>query len=319
MSLSEFELIKRYFDDAALQSACSGLVLGIGDDAAIVRPPAGQELVVAVDTSVAGVHFPADAPAAEIGYRSLAVNLSDLAAMGAQPAFFTLALTLPEADPEWLQAFSSGLMGLARAEGIALVGGDTTRGHLTISIQVQGYVPQGKALRRDGAQLGDLIFVSGSLGEAAAGLAGYQHPDSDAQLRARYLRPTARIALGKALRDWASAAIDVSDGLLQDMGHIAKRSHLAAHIDASAIPLSSALRAAANPAQALQWGLTGGDDYELCFCAPAAHCSAVEALSQELNLKLTCIGEMRAGSGVQVHGLDAKVRTALARAGYQHF
>lgn len=318
--MGEFELIQRYF--SSLTTASSGVTLGIGDDAAILDIPAGEQLVVTVDTSNADVHFPADADAFAIGCRALAVNLSDLAAMGATPRWFTLSLTLPQVDERWLEHFSRGLAQLANEFSVALVGGDTTRGALALSIQAMGTVPRGTALRRSGAQPGDLVYVSGTPGDAAAGLACYQQRLAVAgaardYLLRRYLQPTPRIALGLALRGIASSCIDVSDGLLADAGHIAERSAVALQLRADALPLSFALTAL-EPGQRLPWQLGGGDDYELCFTVPPAAASRVQRIAGQLALPLTCVGEVLAGAGVScVDAAGAPLPTGAA--GFVHF
>jgi len=319
--MGEFELIQRYF--ASLTAASSGVVLGIGDDAALLEVAAGEQLVVTVDTSNADVHFPADADAFAIGYRALAVNLSDLAAMGASPRWFTLSLTLPQIDEQWLSQFSRGLAQLADEFAVALVGGDTTRGALALSIQVMGTVPRDTALRRSGAKPGDLVYVSGTPGDAAAGLACYQQRlcIDDAVTRdyllQRYLMPTPRIALGIALRGIASSCIDVSDGLLADAGHIAQQSGVALTIFAESLPASSALSTIVEN-QRLPFQLSGGDDYELCFTAPRTHAQLLADIASNLNLPITCIGEVHAGSGVScVDAQGAAVNSAVA--GFVHF
>jgi thiamine-monophosphate kinase len=314
MAVPEFELIARYFARDAAARDGEGVVLGIGDDAAILRAPPGEDLLFSIDTVVAGTHFPASMAPADIGYRALAVNLSDLAAMGARPLWFTLALTLPGSDEAWLAAFSEGLLGLARREGIVLVGGDTTRGPLSITIQVHGAVPRGSALRRDGARPGDEVWVSGWPGLAALGLramlAGYS--GSEPAHRA-FLAPEPRLALGRALRGVASAAIDVSDGLLADAGHIAERSGVRLVLDAAALPLASALTDAMDHDAAVSLCLGGGDDYELCFCAAPRQAAAIRELAARLSLPCTRIGHVEAGTGVSCLGAPPVV------AGYQHF
>jgi thiamine-monophosphate kinase len=320
MALTEFELIQRCFADQAGALARADVRLGIGDDCAIVAPCSGQELLVSVDTSVAGVHFPATISPYDIASRSLAVNLSDLAAMGAEPAWFTLALTLPEMDEPWLFEFSRGLFDTANEYGIALVGGDTTRGPLSITIQVQGYAPTGKALRRDGAGVGDLVCVSGSLGDAGAGLALVLQEEGDAtdHLQRRFLAPLPRITTGLALRSVASAAIDISDGLLADLGHILERSQVGAVLQAKAIPLSPELRQAVGEDQALQHALSAGDDYELCFCVPADQVEKLAAIAAQTKVPICQIGVVTAELGLRV--LDAQGQPMpLPAAGYQHF
>lgn len=322
--MGEFTLIDEIRRRCALPR--SDVVLGIGDDAALLAPPPGQLLAVSTDTLVAGVHFPAGTAAFDIGWKALAVNLSDLAAMGAEPAWATLALTLPNADAHWLGEFCDGFAALAQAHALALVGGDTTRGPLSISVTVHGFVPPTQALRRDGARVGDRVYVSGHPGEAGAGLTSHlaaallrapAQEDLD-HLLARLNRPTPRVALGLALRGIATAAIDVSDGLRQDLGHIAARSGVAAVVRAAALPLSPPLSRVADERQRLHWQLAGGDDYELCFTAPAAAADAVAALAAQLQLPLSEIGEISAGAGVRVLDADG-AEVELARGGWEHF
>jgi thiamine-monophosphate kinase len=320
--MGEFELIRRYF--STLTASAHGVVLGIGDDAAILDVAAGEQLIVTVDTSNADVHFPADADAFSIGYRALAVNLSDLAAMGAVPRWITLSLTLPAIEEHWVQQFARGLAQLADEHAVALVGGDTTRGALAVSIQAMGTTPVGHALKRDGAQPGDLVYVSGSLGDAAAGLACYRdvHAFSCSQterefLVGRYLRPTPRVALGSALRGIATGCIDISDGLLADAGHIAGRSGVGISLAMDSLPASDALLALPQQRR-LPYQLSGGDDYELCFTVPPSHVAALEGVAAGLGMRVTCIGKVAMGGGVTC--LDAAGNpVALARAGFEHF
>jgi thiamine-monophosphate kinase len=307
--LGEFELIRRFFmrSHAAADSARAGppgVVLGIGDDAALLELPPDSELVAAVDTIVAGRHFPQDADARSIGHRALAVNLSDMAAMGATPAWATLALTVPSVDIAWLERFSVGLFDLADAHGVALVGGDTTRGSLTVSVQIMGHVPRGTALRRSGARAGDLLAVTGTLGDAGAGLKfcaslPLSETRADAlELVRRFEYPTPRVRFGLAARGIATAAMDLSDGLVGDLPKLAKASGLAAHVAVERLPLSDALRAAVPEAQARDWALAAGDDYELLLAVPGPRYGELEAAAGQLNLRLTAIGELRAGGGV---------------------
>jgi thiamine-monophosphate kinase len=314
VALSEFELIARYFDspDFAVPDA-EGVLLGVGDDAALLRLPPGEDLAVSVDTLVAGVHFPSDSSPEQIGHRALAVNLSDLAAMGARPLWFTLALTLPEADEAWLAGFSRGLAALARLYHVALVGGDTTRGPLSITIQVHGSVPAELALRRDGARAGDDVWVSGHPGTAALGLRQLLAGGPRDEAARVFLAPVPRIALGLALRGLASAAIDVSDGLLADAGHIAGRSGVAIVLERERLPFSPPLAALADPQDACALALTGGDDYELCFTAPPRHAAAIAGAGADLGLACTRIGRVLAGQGVSCTGFVPRA------AGYQHF
>ncbi|ALJ29364.1 thiamine monophosphate kinase [Stenotrophomonas acidaminiphila] len=321
MSLDEFALIERI---ARRTRARADIVLGIGDDAALLQPAPGQQLAVTADTLNAGVHFPAESAPADIGWKALAANLSDLAAMGAVPAWCTLSLSLPHAEGDWLDAFADGLFALADASGIAVVGGDTTRGPLSISITAIGQVPAAQALRRDGARVGDDIWVSGHPGEAAGALRLWQQGRLDVRgvvadaaherLRQRLQRPMPRVSLGLALRTCAHAAADVSDGLLADLGHIASRSGVAAVLQADAVPLSAALRTALGDAAALDCALRGGDDYELCFTAAPERRQAVQALAADLALPLARIGVIAEGRGVHCEG-DA----GAGRSGYRHF
>ncbi len=307
-NLGEFELIRRYFmrHSAAPDSgsaAQAGVILGIGDDAALLDMPPGTELVAAVDTIVAGRHFPEGADARSIGHRALAVNLSDLAAMGATPAWATLALTMPSVDGAWLERFAAGLLDLADANGVALVGGDTTRGPLTISVQLLGHVPRGAALRRSGARAGDLLAVTGTLGDAGAGLefVGAVLPETrpaSLELIRRFEYPAPRVRFGLAARGIASAAMDLSDGLVGDLPKLAQASGLAAHVAVERLPMSEAMRAVVPAAQALAWALAAGDDYELLLAVPAPRYAELAAAAGQLNLRLTTIGELRAGGGV---------------------
>jgi thiamine-monophosphate kinase len=307
-NLGEFALIQRFFmrHSAAPDSgsaAQAGVILGIGDDAALLDLPPGTELVAAVDTIVAGRHFPEDADARSIGHRALAVNLSDLAAMGATPAWATLALTMPSVDAAWLERFAAGLLDLADANGVALVGGDTTRGPLTISVQLLGYVPRGAALRRSGARAGDLLTVTGTLGDAGAGLefVGAVLPETRPaalELIRRFEYPAPRVRFGLAARGIATAAMDLSDGLVGDLPKLAQASGLAAHVSVERLPMSEAMRAVVPAAQALAWALAAGDDYELLLAVPAPRYAELGAAAGQLNLRLTTIGELRAGAGV---------------------
>jgi len=303
--LGEFDLIRRFFEprDAA-GAAGAGVILGIGDDAALLDLPAGTELAATVDTLVAGRHFPHGTDARSIGHRALAVNLSDLAAMGATPAWATLALTVHDADAAWLERFSAGLLDLARAHGVVLVGGDTTRGPLTVSVQLMGHVPRGAALRRSGAGAGDLLAVTGTLGDSGAGLAfataplrGREGPAA-LDLIQRFEYPAPRVEFGVAARGLASAAMDISDGLVGDLPKLALASGLGAHVSVERLPLSDAMRAAATPEQARDWALAAGDDYELLLAVPPRRFAALEAAAARLNLRLTAIGELVSGDAV---------------------
>lgn len=319
MSLAEFALIDRI---RARSRGRDDIVLGIGDDAALLQPLAGHWLAVTADTLNSGVHFPPETLPADIGWKTLAVNLSDLAAMGATPAWGTLALSLPEAQAGWIDAFADGFFALADTHDWRLIGGDTTRGPLSLSVTAFGQVPHGQALRRDGAQVGDDIWVSGTLGDAAGALQLWQRGELDVTrpaadpgrefLRQRLLRPTPRIELGVALRGIASAAVDISDGLLADLDHIARRSGVAACLDASSLPLSSALRDGLEEDAARNHAMGGGDDYELCFTAAPVQCHRLKEMGHALGLQLTRIGQMAEGSGV-------RCADRPQRAGYEHF
>lgn len=311
--MGEFELIRRYFSPLAGQSRTASLVLGPGDDCAIERVASGHELVFSVDTLVEGVHFPAGYDPEHLGWRSLAVAASDLAAMGAQPVCFTLALTLPEASPEWLERFSRGLFRASRAFGLELAGGDTTRGPLTLSLQVHGEVPIGEAMLRSGAGVGDYLCVTGTLGEAGAAL-DYLDSVSPAEderaVLERYHAPVPRLDLGTALRGVASAAIDISDGLLADLGHILKASGVGAELDCQAVPVSSAVSRLKGREEALRLALEAGDDYELCVAVPP---DLWKGLPEAIRAQLSIIGKVVAGSGI------TGVEGVLVSGGYDHF
>ncbi len=313
--IGEFDLIRRFFSSTA---ATPGVAVGIGDDAAVLRVPEGCDLVAAVDTIVESRHFQAGSDPRSIGHRALAVNLSDMAAMGALPAWATLALTLPSADPGWLEGFAAGLMALARRHGVALVGGDTTRGPLAVSIQIMGFVPRGQALLRSGARAGDLLAVTGTLGDAGAGLALVQTGDAaPAELRHRFEYPTPRVEFGIAARGVATAAMDLSDGIAGDLPKFAAASGVAAHVDVERLPLSAALESHATAAQALDWALSAGDDYELMLAVPKARLRQLADAAAELGTRCTVIGEFRAGSGVTWSSKGRKFTPA--RGGFDHF
>jgi thiamine-monophosphate kinase len=318
--LSEFDLIERYFRGCGAKRA--DVRVGVGDDAAIIDFPAGVELVAAVDTLVAGVHFPPGSPAASIGHRALAVNLSDLAAMGARPAWALLALTLPEADESWLSEFAAGMAALARAHDVALVGGDTTSGPLCVTVQLLGHVPRSAALLRSGGRAGDALFVSGTPGDAAAGLGIEQGRlpgvgKSAMYLRERFLYPTPRLALGERLRNYASACIDVSDGLLGDAGKLARASGCGAQIAYEEVPVSEALLDAVGEEGARKLALTGGDDYELCFSVRPAHVGRLLAELPPERWGYARIGTLRETSGADV--LRGGAVMSFSYSGYDHF
>jgi thiamine-monophosphate kinase len=293
--------------------------LGIGDDAALLQVPAGHLLALSTDTLNAGVHFPPDTAVSDLGWKALAVNLSDLAAMGAMPAWCTLSLSLPEADAAWVDAFLDGFLALAAEYEVALVGGDTTRGPLSITVAVHGFVPEAFALRRDGARAGDEIWITGTTGEAAGALAQWRTGDAiDPGLRARLDRPTPRIAAGLALRGLASACIDVSDGLLADLGHVLAASGIGAELELARVPASPPLHAQFGADARIELQLAGGDDYELCFTAPAERRSRIEAALAASGTAATRIGTTRAAPGIRVLKQDGLEWRASAR-GWDHF
>lgn len=316
----EFSLIERIRQRTAQKR--DDVHLGIGDDAALLAVPSGQELAVAIDTMVEGVHFPVGTAATDLGWKALAVNLSDLAAMGATPAWALLALTLPNANAAFIDDFADGFAQLAQTYRLALVGGDTTRGALTISVAVHGFVPSGKALTRAGARAGDVVLVTGTLGDAAAGLRLVQRDDrGDAQSRyliERLHRPTPRVAAGLALRGHASACIDVSDGLLADLGHICTSSHVGAEIEAALLPRSSALLDLFDDTTSRDFALSGGDDYELCFTVPPQHLATVQADLARLGCGATRIGRIVEGQGVSVRDSEGR-KLEDGHQGWDHF
>lgn len=327
MALPEFSMIERLRRRNPVSRP--DVVLGIGDDAALTSVPAGVELVLAVDTLVEGVHFPANAAASDIGYRVLAVNLSDLAAMGAEPAWATLALTLPEADTGWLDSFADGFFGLAEQHNVQLIGGDTTRGPLTVSVQIQGLVPAGEALRRKGARPGDHILVTGTLGDAAMGLWCVEHNENPASINrdfviGRLAHPEPRVRAGQALRGLASACIDVSDGLLADLGHILAAAGAGAVIEVDRVPVSAEYdhlwetvceRIAHDR---YQWPLAGGDDYELCFTASPEIVPGMIKCLEAVGTPCTDIGTVEPGSGIRCIRDDGAAYTPQ-QTGFRHF
>ena len=316
--IDEFEIIARYFtrptDD-------SNIVLGVGDDAAVIA--VDGHMAVTVDTLVAGVHFPDGMAPHVIGYRLMAVNLSDLAAMGATPRWCTLALTLPKADELWLDGFSRGLFELANRHGVSLVGGNLSRGPLTLTLQLMGTVEPKNMLTRGGGHVGDDIYVTGTLGDSSAGIALILERSSAPQgsaaaaLKERFYRPVARVAAGLALGPLATAAIDVSDGLLADLAHVCRASGCGAAIDVERVPLSAELLSLFPPQEALAHALGGGDDYELCFTAPPSRADEIEAALEAASTPVRRIGQLVAGQTV-VCRRDGEPFTPAVR-GYRHF
>jgi len=322
----EFNLIEVIRERTA--QSRGDVALGIGDDAALLKPPAGQQLASCTDTLVAGVHFPQGTSAQDLGWKSLAVNLSDLAAMGATPAWAMLALTLPQADSRFVAAFADGFAQLARTHAVSLVGGDTTQGPLSITVSAFGFVPESRALLRCGARVGDAVFVTGALGDAAAALrliqdAGLGTRDATneqarSELLLRLNRPEPRVTAGLALRDVASACIDVSDGLLADLAHICEASGVGAIVEADALPMSSAMLALFDAEQRRVFALAGGDDYELCFTASVDRADRIAADFARLGFGAARIGRIVAEPGVRVR--DANGSTVEPpRRGWQHF
>lgn len=314
--IAEFDLIQRIKD--RIDPPAASVTLGIGDDAALLRLPPGQELAVTTDTLNSGVHFPGDTAPCDLGWKALAVNLSDVAAMGAQPLWCTLALSLPRADATWIDAFLDGFCELAVQHQVVLVGGDITRGPLSICVTALGGAPAGHALRRDAARPGDDIWVTGTLGDAAAALAQLQAGGvADPALRARLDRPQPRVGFGLALRGLAHACIDVSDGLLQDLGHMCRASGVGAEVWLDRLPASPAFAARATPDTRHGEQATGGDDYELCFTAPPRQRETIAGLRVD-GISATRIGTATNQPDVRALLANGDVWTA-PRAGYAHF
>lgn len=326
MSQNEFGLIDTYFKHKNNLSR-SDVILGIGDDCAILRCPQGYDLACTTDTLIEGVHFPANTPAADIAYKALTVNLSDLAAMGATPAWATLALTLPKVDKNWLEAFSDSFFSLANEFKLQLVGGDTTQGLLSITIQLQGFVPQGSALTRSGAKPGDSIFVTGELGLGGWGLAAInQAPEiadriDHSQAIKHFYRPHPRVVEGQKLHGLASACIDISDGLAADLGHILESSQVGATIWEEKIPIPDNYRNKSTFSQALNHALYAGDDYELCFTIPS---KIRQSLNSDHWLLVECneIGKVEAQSGLRLTKVNTdgiETTQEITPQGYKHF
>ncbi|QBF82169.1 thiamine-phosphate kinase [Shewanella maritima] len=318
--MKEFQLIEHYFRDHGLNRR--DVELGIGDDCAIVLPAEGKSLAISCDTLVENVHFLSEIPASALGYKSLAVNLSDLASMGAEPAWMTLALTMPEVNEEWLTQFSQGLFEAAEYYGVSLVGGDTTRGPLSITVTIHGQVPHGKALTRAGANNGDWIYVTGTLGDSALGLdilLGKQEVSSDYKgyLINRHYNPTPRVLAGQALRSLASSAIDLSDGLISDIQHILKASSVGAIIDVDAIPLSTSMLESVDKDKALSYALTGGEDYELLFTVPEAQRGAIDTALLHAGVKFVKIGQICPGDKLKL--VQDGQPYQIEQNGFEHF
>ena len=323
MAFAEFDLIDTYFSQRMEQR--DDVELGIGDDGAVVTVDAGNQLVVVTDTMVAGVHFDQDTPARAIGHKVVAVNLSDLAAMGAEPTWISLALTLPSIDQDWLQGFTHGLREICEYYGCQLIGGDTTQGPLTVTVTAHGVLPQGSAIKRTGAKPGDWLYVTGTLGDAGLALAARQRRQqvSDAHYRRitdRLYFPSPRVALGQSLRGVASSAIDVSDGLLADLRHILKGSRVGAKISLDELPLSLALTETLTQDQALAYALTSGDDYELCFTVPESQRGVFDTLVAHTASKPVCIGRItNEAEALQLTLQGEPWQLPETNTGYEHF
>ena len=307
--MDEFELIQRYF---VREDEAPGVVTGIGDDGAVLQVDAGRELVTVVDTLVGSVHFPNDTDAADVGYRAVAVNLSDIAAMGARPRWMTLSLTIPEADSDWLERFARGLHQAAAEHGVVLVGGDTTHGNdIVVCVQVTGDVETGKAILRSGASVGDVIYVTGTIGDAAAGLELIKQGEPDAFLARRFLHPQARVEYGRVLVGTASAAIDISDGLVGDLQKLLSASGVGAEVDLDVLPLSDELTERFSAEAGRQFAMIGGDDYELCFTLPQG------VITETSDLRVTAIGKVTDSGDLVLRNADGIV--TFDDSGYRHF
>ncbi|UJF18852.1 thiamine-phosphate kinase [Vibrio sp. SS-MA-C1-2] len=322
MSCNEFDLIARYFEQQNVNR--NDVIVGIGDDCALLEVPEGCQIAISTDTLAAGTHFLADADPKLVAHKALAANLSDLAAMGADPAWVSLALTMPEADETWLTGFCEGFFSLAEYFNLQLIGGDTTKGPLSITITVQGFVPRGKSLRRSGAKIGDWIYVTGELGDSAAGLALILTPPDklnsiEKQLVERHYLADPRIVTGITLREFASSAIDISDGLISDLGHILKQSNVAAIINVDNLPLSPELIASHDDlSQAQKIALTSGEEYELCFTVPNHKREQLTVEMQRNGINATCVGQIKPGIGLQLLNNEQKVDWS-SLSGYDHF
>lgn len=317
----EFNLIDKYF--VGRQAQREDVLLAAGDDCALVQAPVNQAIAISTDTLVAGTHFLASANPAWVAHKALASNISDLAAMGASPAWVSFALTMPEIDEAWLKPFCDSFFALANEYGIQLIGGDTTKGPLSLTLTVQGFVAADKALRRDGAKVDDWVYVSGNLGDAKAGLdvllgnAALNAPYA-AELEKRHYLSTPRVSLGQRLQGVASAAVDISDGVISDLPHILKRSGVGAQLQVDELPISAELLAfTRDREQALQYALTSGEEYELCFTISPQHRDALESMLLESNTKVTCIGQIVAQAGLSLTLQGKPLEWQLS--GYDHF
>ncbi len=317
----EFNLINKYFVDR--QSQRKDVLLAAGDDCALVEMPENVSIAISTDTLVAGTHFLADAPAAWVAHKALASNLSDLAAMGATPAWVSLALTMPEPDESWLKPFCDAFFELADYFGVQLIGGDTTKGPLSITLTVQGFVPKERALRRNGAKIGDWVYVTGELGDSKAGLdvvldsQCQSKPYAD-ELLHRHFHATPRVLVGQAMLPYASSAIDISDGLISDVQHILKASQVGVSLDVDALPLSKELiQFVDDKRMAQQYALTSGEEYELCFTVPEEHKGVVDTATAHCGVQVTCIGQIRPQEQFELHASGELLDWSIS--GYDHF
>ena len=320
--MKEFDVIDRFFKDGGYQR--KDVIVGIGDDAALTKVPSNQCLATTTDTLVNGVHFLDGSPPKAVAYKAVAANLSDLAAMGAEPAWISLSLSLPKSEVDWLEGFTEGLYELAKYYSVQLIGGDTVAGPLALTITAQGFVPEESVLRRDGAKPGDWIFVTGTVGDAGAGLdilkqtLNAQGEDAEYLVR-RHQYPSPRVMAGTTLRRAASACIDISDGLLADLQHVIDASECGALIHVDQLPISDALRNVATEAQAIDYGLTAGDDYELLFTIAEEFKSQVETAFSSFNIPATCIGQITGAQGKIDIRQDDKPYTHSGKKGFEHF
>lgn len=317
--MDEFTLIRRYFDRPTEDGS---IRLGIGDDGAVVAPDPGRELISVVDTIVAGVHYPHDLPPFDVGYRSVAINLSDIAAMGGRPRWMTLALTMPKADADWLSLFAEGLFTAASEFKVSLVGGDTTRGDITVvSIQLLGDIDPHGVLMRSGAGQGDSIYVTGTPGDAAAGLSllkgGSDQTEESEYLIGRFVRPQVRVGFAASITKLASAAIDLSDGLYADLQKLLMASKAGAKVELALLPLSAEILAIFNYDEAMSFALGGGDDYELCFAVPQSKVAEIHALAKQNQVQVTRIGEIVPGDDIECTKDGATFE--YKDPGYRHF
>lgn len=313
--MSEFDLIRDYFSDVGARR--SDVLVGVGDDGALLDPPESQNLVSVMDTLVESVHFPRTSPARSVGHRVLAVNLSDIAAMGATPAWASLSLSVPHLDHDWLADFSAGFSECAELHGVTLIGGDTVSGPLIVTVHVTGHVERDNHVLRKGAKPGDQIYVTGTLGDAAAGLRAMTRGDGHSFLIERFLYPNPRVALGKRMGPLVSAAIDISDGLGQDLGHLLQASEVGATVTLEKLPLSTVLSSNFKPEEARYLALCGGDDYELCMAVPRGNVDDFEALCSSCFLRAQRIGKIDSTSGLRFT-LKGKAHAVNVQ-GHDHF